>query len=143
MIAQPLVVKHQFSDLAWKLCTLPLALQATSLVTLIFRGCCAYGPDPVGRCTQLVSCHMTHCRDLSGSVSRFPRCARQVSGRCVGVTGGRAGLGHRDFTPRPSTRLFDRSSRTVVPGLRLLEEVQHVLRAIGRPYCKKVMISIL
>jgi hypothetical protein len=52
-------------------------------------------------------------------------------------------LSHRNLTPHPSARLFDRLARTVITGLRLLEEVQHVLRAIGRPHCKKVMIGVL
>jgi hypothetical protein len=52
-------------------------------------------------------------------------------------------LRHRDLTPRPSTRLFDRSARTVVTGLCLLEEVQYVLRAISRPRGKQAMIGVL
>jgi hypothetical protein len=48
-----------------------------------------------------------------------------------------------DLTPRPSARQFDGSARTVVTGLRLFEEVQHVLRAIGRPDRKKMMIGVL
>src|SRR5262249_44043804 len=143
LIAEPLVVEHEFSDLAEKLCTLPLALQATSLLTLIFRSRRAYRPDCVGRCTQLMSCYMSHRHGLSGGVSRFLRGAEHRSGRGIGRKSGRAGLRHRDLTPRPSTRLFDRSARTVVTGLRLLEEVQYVLRAISRPHCKKAMISVL
>ena len=38
LIAQPLVVQHEFSDLAGKLCPLPPALQATGLLLLSFGG---------------------------------------------------------------------------------------------------------
>jgi uncharacterized RDD family membrane protein YckC len=40
-------------------------------------------------------------------------------------------------------RLLDCLAWTIVIGLRLLEEVQYVLRAIGRPNCKKAMICVL
>jgi hypothetical protein len=40
-------------------------------------------------------------------------------------------------------RLLNRLARTVVTGLRLLEEMQYVLRAISRPPCKKAVISVL
>ena len=86
---------------------------------------------------------MSYRRGLSCRVGRFPRRAGQISGRAHGVTGGRAGLSHRNLTPRPGTRLFDRPARAVVLGSRLLEEVQYVLRAIGRPGRKKVMMSVL
>jgi len=86
---------------------------------------------------------MSHRHRLTGSVSRLPRGAGYFSGRGVGGKGGRARLSHRNFTPRPSARQFDGAMRTIVIGLRLLEEMKHVLRAIGRPYCKKTMISVL
>jgi hypothetical protein len=135
MIAQPLVVKYELADLAWKLRALPTTLRSTGLVTLVIRGSGAYGPDRVGRSAQLVGGHMSHRRCLSCRVSRFPRRAGQISGRAHGVTGGRAGLSHRNLTPRPGTPQFDRSARAVVVGSRLLEEVQYMLRAISRPYC--------
>jgi hypothetical protein len=133
MIAQHLVVKHEFSDLAGKLCALPPALRSTGLITLVFRGCRPYGPDRVGRCTQLVSRHMSHRRGLSCRVSRCPRRAGEISGSAHGMTGGRARLGHLNLTPRPGTRQFYRSARAVVLGPRLLEEVQYVLCATRRP----------
>jgi len=64
---------------------LPLALQATSLVTPIVRGCRAYGPDRVGRCTQLVICHMSHRHGVTGGASRFLRGPGRLSG--CGVSG--------------------------------------------------------
>src|SRR5258708_32852979 len=69
LIAQPLVVKHEFSDFAGKLCALPLALQATSLHTFIFRSRRTCSPDRVGCCAQFVSCHVSHRCGLSGGVS--------------------------------------------------------------------------
>ncbi len=135
MIAQPLVVKHELADLAWKLRALPTTLRPTGIVPFILRSCCACGPDRVGRRTQLVGCYMSHSRGLSCRISRFPRRAGQISGRAHGVTGGRAGLSHRNLTPSPGTPQFDRSARAVVVGSRLLEEVQYMLRAISRPYC--------
>jgi hypothetical protein len=37
---------------------------------------------------------------------------------------------------------FDRSAGTVIPRYRILEEVQHMLCAIGRPYGQKAMTGI-
>jgi hypothetical protein len=143
LIAQPLVVKHEFSDFAGKLCALPLALQATSLHTFIFRSRRTCSPDRVGRCAQFVSCHMSYRCGLSGGVSRFSCRAAQLSGSAHGVSGGGTGLSHRNFTSHPSVRLLNRPARTVVTGLHLLEEMQYVLRAISRPHCKKAMIGVL
>jgi hypothetical protein len=52
-------------------------------------------------------------------------------------------LRHRNLTPRPSTRQFDRAARPVVTGSHPLEEVQHVLGTIGRPDREAVMIGVL
>jgi hypothetical protein len=59
------------------------------------------------------------------------------------VSGGGTGLSHRNFTAHPSVRLLNRAARTVVTGLRLLEEMQDVLRAIRRPHGKQAMIGVL
>ena len=66
---------------------MPLALQATSLITLVFRSRRAYGPDRVCRRTQLVSCHMSHRHGLFGGVSRFLRGAQRRSSRGIGGKG--------------------------------------------------------
>ena len=86
---------------------------------------------------------MSHRRSLSGGVSRFLRGAAHLSGSRVGVTGGGTGLSHGNLTSYPSVRLLNRPARTVVTGLRLLEEMQYVPRAISRPHCKKAMIVVL
>jgi hypothetical protein len=59
------------------------------------------------------------------------------------VTGSSSGLRHRDFATRPGTRQFDGSTRPVVMGLYFLEEMQHMLCTISRPYRKQVMIGVL
>jgi hypothetical protein len=53
------------------------------------------------------------------------------------------GLHHRHFTAYPGVHLLYRPAWTIIFGLLLLEEVQHMLRAISRPYRKQVMISVL
>src|SRR5664279_388690 len=55
----------------------------------------------------------------------------------------RASLSPRDLTPRPGPPKVDRASRTVVLGPRLLEVVQHVLCARGRPHREKTMVVVL
>jgi hypothetical protein len=61
----------------------------------------------------------------------------------LGISVALTGLTHRNLTPHPGMRLLDRPAWTIVIGLRLLEEVQYVLRTIGLPNCKKAMICVL
>jgi hypothetical protein len=142
-VAQLLVVKHKIPDFARKLCTLPLTFQATCLITLTFIDRRACGSDCVCRCTQLMRCHMCHCRSLSGCISRIPGRPAHHSGCRHGVTGGRSSLRHGDLASRPGANQFYGSLRPIVIGLHFLEEVQHMLCAIGRPYRKQMMIGIL
>jgi hypothetical protein len=86
---------------------------------------------------------MTHCPGLSGGVGRFLCGAVHLPCRSVGGECSLASLSPCDLAPRPSAGLFDRSARTVVSGLRFFEKVQHVLRTISGPHCKKMMICIL
>ena len=72
----------------------------------------------------------------------MPCCPTQVSGGGVRMAGRRAGLCPRDLTPRPGTPEVDRPTWTVVHRPDLLEVVQHVLRAVGRPDRKKTMIVV-
>jgi ABC-2 type transport system ATP-binding protein len=81
LVAQPLVVEHQSSDLVAELSALPLALQAASRLALVFSRCRPRRPDRVGRST--VGRHMAHRRGLAGSVRGMPCCPTQVSGRGV------------------------------------------------------------
>jgi hypothetical protein len=141
-IPQPLIVKHEFSNLAGKLGALPLALQTTSLHTFSFRGCRACRPDRVCRCAKFVRCHMRHRRSLSSSVSSLPCSTTQCSGSAHSVSGGGTGLRHRNFTAYPGVRLLNRLAWTVIIDLYLLEEMQDVLRAIRRPHGKQAMIGV-
>jgi hypothetical protein len=141
LVTQPLVVQHEFSYLAGKLCPLPPALQASSLLSLSFRSRRACSPDRVSRRTQVMSRHVGYRHGLSGGKSHLLCSPRRLPGRRVSE-GGRAGLRHRDLTPPPGTRQFDRAARPVVIGVRELEVVQHMLGAIGRPESEAVMIGV-
>ena len=89
-----------------------------------------------------MSWHVSYRHGLSGGKSRLLCSTRHISGRRI-CEGGRAGLRHRDLTPRPSTRQFDRAARPVVTGAHLLEVVQYMLGTIGRPDREAVMIGVL
>ena len=141
-VAKPLVVEHKFSDLVGELSALPLALQAASRLALVFSRCRPRGPDRVGRGTELVGRHVANRRGLAGSVRGMPCCPTQLSGRGVCMAGRRAGLSPRDLTPRPSTPEVDRPTWTVVLRPCLLEVVQHVLRAVGRPDREETMMVV-
>src|SRR5438105_7601210 len=114
IVAQALVVEDELPDLTGKLSALPPALAATGRVALAVCRGRARSPDRVRRCTQFVGGHMCHRTSLAGSVPCFARGAEQDSGRGTGVAGGCAGWRHRDLSPSPGARQFDRSPRTIV-----------------------------
>ena len=86
---------------------------------------------------------MAHGRGLAGSVRGMACCPAQVSGRGVCMAGRRAGLSPRDLTTCPGTPEVDGAAWTVVLRPRLLEVVQDVLRAVGRPPREKTMVVVL
>ena len=139
LVAQALIVEHEFSDLVRELSALPLALQAASRLALVFSRCCPRRPDRVGRSTELVGRHMAHRRGLAGGVRGMARRPAQVSGGGVCMAGRNAGLSPPDLAPRPRTPELDRPTWTVVRGPCLLEVVQHVLRAVSRPDRQKAV----
>lgn len=143
MIQQPLVIEHKIADLQRQLGALPSAFQATSLITSFFRARLTYSPDPVGRCTKFVICHVSHCHSVTSGTSCFLSGTGGLSGGIMRGIGGRASLRRRYLAPRPSASLLYRSARSVVTRSLLFEEVQNVLRAIGRPLCEKAMFGVL
>ena len=143
LVAQPLVVKHKFSDLVGELSALPLALQTACLDAVVVSRGRSRRPDRVRRGSEFVGCDMAHRSGLAGSVRGIPCCTTQLPGRGVCVTSRGAGLLPRDLTPRPGTPEDDRPPRTIVLRSCLLEVLQHMLRAVSRPYREKAMIVIL
>jgi hypothetical protein len=86
---------------------------------------------------------MAHRRGLAGGVRGVPCCPTQVSRGGVRMAARSAGVPPGDLASRPRTPKVDRTSRTIVPGLGLLEVVEHVLRAVSRPDRQEVMIVVL
>src|SRR5439155_23000494 len=124
VVAQPLVVEHEIPNLKGELSSLPQALQAAGLLSLVLRRSGLRRPDRVCRGTELVCRHMAYGRGLTGRVRGMPRWSTEVPGRGICMPGRRASLGHGDLTPRPGAPKVDRASRTVVLGPCLLEVVE-------------------
>jgi hypothetical protein len=143
LVAQPLVVEHQFSDLVGELGALPMAFQAAGRITLVLSRRRTLGLDRVGRGAQLVGRHMPHCRGLAGCVRGVPGGSAQLSRGSLGVAGRRASLPPRDLAARPCPPEVDRSAGPRVRGLHRLEVVKHVLCARGRPDRQKTMVVVL
>src|SRR5574341_136840 len=120
-VAQLLVVKHKIPDFAWKLCTLPFALKATSFFSPTVKRRRTRGLDRVGRSTELVCGDMRHRCGLAGGICGVPSGSAHLSCRSVSRASRRAGLRHRDLAARPSASQFDGSTRPVVIGLHFLE----------------------
>ena len=142
-VAEPLIVEHKVADLDRKLRTLPPALCTTNVVAIVWIRRRTDGPDGIRSRAELVVCHMGHRHSVTGRASRFLGGPGRLSGRIVCGIGRGARLSHRDPTTRPRACLLDRPTRTLVPGVRLLEEVQHVPRAGRSPHRKKAMIDVL
>jgi hypothetical protein len=141
-VAYLLVIQYKLADFAWKLCTLPLTLQATRFFCLTVCGRCAYGFDCIGGGTQFMSCYVSDHRRLASGVRCMPGRAGQVSGCSHSVTASTSGLHHRDLTADPGARLLDGLARTSIGWPHILKEVQYMLRAISRPYRKQLMIGV-
>jgi hypothetical protein len=142
-VAKPLVVEDEFSDRAGKLNTLPLALPATSTIALALRSSSALCLDRIGGGTEFVGGNVGDHPGLTSGVCRISRSSGQVPGCGIGMASCRPCLSHRDLTPRPGTPHVDRPARTIVPRVCLLEVVQHMLRAVGRPDCEEAVVVIL
>jgi hypothetical protein len=120
-VAQLLVVKHEIPDFAWKLCTLPFALEATNFISPTVKRRRTCGLDRVSRSTKLVCGDMRHRCGLAGSICGVPGGSAQFSCRSLGMASRRAGLRHRDLAARPSASQFDGSTRPIVIRLHFLE----------------------
>lgn len=81
LVAQPLVVEHEFSDSVGKLSALPLALQAPSVDTLVFGGRRPGCLDRIGGGTELVGRNVGDRRGLASGVGSVSRSSGQLSRR--------------------------------------------------------------
>jgi hypothetical protein len=86
---------------------------------------------------------MRYRRGLPGSIRRIPRGTGQIPRSGLRMAGCRAGLGHRDLAAYPGARQLDGLARSSVSRLCHLEQMQHVLRAVGCPLGEKVVVGVL
>ena len=142
-IAQPLVVEHQFSDLVGELGALPLALHSAGRLAFGSRRRGPGGLDRVGGGAEFVGRHMRHRRGLTGGERGVPSRSAQLSCRSLGMAGRIPGLRHLDIAARPCPRQLDRPAGPRIRRLSRLEEVQNVLRAVGRPYREEAMVVVI
>jgi hypothetical protein len=143
LVAEPLVIEHELADLVGESGTLPPAFQTACLHAIGVDRRSARSLDGVRRCPEFVSSDVSHGRGLAGGVSSMPWSTTQISRR--GVRMARRGASHSpaDLAACPCTPEVDRSTWPVVVGPRLLEMVQHVLRAVSRPEREATVIVVL
>lgn len=142
MIAQPLVITHEFSDFVWKLFALPLAFLPAGLLAPGFRSRRLHGPDRIGRSAELMGSHMGNRDSLASGKCCILGRAGYVPGRSIGDKSGLVGLAHRDLTANPYMVLFNCASRTIIAWQGFFEEMKHVHRAGSGPQCEEVMVSV-
>jgi hypothetical protein len=83
-----------------------------------------------------------HRCGLTGSIARLAGGSGHLSSGSVRRKGSRAGLTHRDFTPRQGMCQLDRLPQTFIAWLYRLEEAKHAFRAAGRPHGKESVIRV-
>jgi hypothetical protein len=96
----------------------------------------------LGGRTELVRRDVCDDRRLARGVRGMARRSTQISGRGHCMTSGRTCLGHGDLVACPGPREVDRATRSRVPRLSRLEEVEDMFRARRRPQCEEMVIRI-
>ena len=141
-VPQPLIVEDQVADPHGQSIALPCAFPPTGLDLVDTGACRLHRPDPVGRGTQLVSCHVRRRCRLRRGLGRVPGRATEVPRCRVGVARGRSRLGHRDLSPRPGTHELERVTRSIVSGSLALEQRKDMVGAVGGPKGEQVVVGI-
>ena len=138
-----MIVEYERSNFLRELGALPPALHTSGLGAIRFVCRSLHGLDRVSGRSEFVRRHVADCGSLPGSVSSMPRCPAEVSCCAIRVASGAASLPPRDLTARPGTPEVYRPTRAIVLRTRLRKVVQHVLRAIRRPYREEMMVVVL
>jgi len=79
---------------------------------------------------------------LSGGIGRIFCGAWDISGRRIGIVSVPTGLSHGNFAASPCIALLNGMPRSAISGLRLLEEMQNMLRTRACPYRKEVVVGV-
>lgn len=142
IIAAGLVLENEAVKIAGNLPALPIAFhQACRLAPASgSRGPCRL--DGIGGGAQVVLGHMGNAGCLTGSVGGKTGGTQQRAGCTHGVPADRTDLHHLRCAARPSTCRFNCVTGPQVPGIRFLEEGQHVFGAGGRPQCQVLVVGI-
>ncbi len=142
LVAQPLIVQHEFADRFRKLVALPAALPPPgSLLLALHRGStrCSYR---VGSSAKFVRGDMRDDGGLAGGIGGMPGSSAQVPGRAHRMATRRASLHHFHLATRPPAGMFDRLARSSIRRPSQLEEVEHMLRAGRRPQRQQSVIRV-
>lgn len=112
LVAQPLIVQHEFADRFRKLAALPAALQPSGSLLVAIGGGSTRRPDRIGSSTEFVRGDMRDNSGLASGVSGMPGSSAQVPGRTHRMPARRASLHHLHLATCPRAGMLDRLSRS-------------------------------
>src|SRR6476646_634804 len=138
-VTPSLILQNKRPDVLGQLVSLPVALTAG---TEIARARCSDGPDRIGGGTKVMLGHVAHTRSLTSGIGRVPRCPGNRTGRPHRPSATCPSVHHRHIITGPRARRLDRLTRASVRRAGILEELQNVFRALGRPDRQEPMIRI-
>jgi hypothetical protein len=142
VVPPSLVVEDELTDCVRQLAPLPPTLRHPCTLHFPVVCCRPYGFDGIGSGTQFVRSDVCDTRGLAGCVRGEARSTSEIPCRAVGVASSGASLAHRDLTARPGSAEVDRPTRTLIVRSHVLEVLQDMLGAGGRPQGKEPMIRV-
>lgn len=139
-VAANLIVQDEGSNPLVELVALPVTFEPSGVAVPRVRG--LNGPDRVGGGAEIVLGYVANAGCLARSVGGEPGSSSQRPGGSHRVAAARAGSHHPHLAAGPRARRIDRLPGPRIRGLRLLEQVQNVLRTLGSPERQELVIRI-
>jgi len=139
-VAPGLVLKDECPNLLVKLVALPVTFDASGAG--VARVHCSHGLDRIGRGTEIMLRHVAYASCLTSGIGGIPSGPHQGVGRAHRVSAACPSVHHLHIPTGPGACCLDRLAWASIQWLVVLEEVQHVFRALRGPQRQEVMISI-
>lgn len=139
-VAPGLISEHKYPNLLVESIALRVAFDASGAGVAWLR--CSRGLDCVGGGAEIMLGHVAYASCLTGGIGGIPRSPRQGAGRTHRVSTACPGVHHLHIPTSPRSRRVDRVPWASIRRLAVLEEMQYVFRALGRPQRQQLMIRI-
>jgi hypothetical protein len=139
-VAPGLIGEHKRPNLAVESIALPVPFGASGAAVAWVR--CSHSLDCIGGGAEIMLRHVAYASCLTGGRGGITRRPLQGAGRTHRVSTAGPSIHHLHIPASPGTGRVDRVPRASIRWLAVLEEAQHMFRALGSPQCQKLMIGI-